>query len=168
MLLSAISAKLAEDMKETQLLLPYAAGSLLDDVHTMGRVVSVAYEEDGARVTAHVPRCLAGRLAPYVLQSGTGAESAASPAAAAAAAGDGHGSDAASGIDRDEDAAASTSGKRRQRRGGGSSSRAGSGAGSLAAHLLPRDWSQLVHGEDSSAVMVGANMQRRGGMTAIL
>ena len=51
MLLSAISAKLAEDMKETQLLLPYAAGSLLDDVHTMGRVVSVAYEEDGARVT---------------------------------------------------------------------------------------------------------------------
>ena len=49
MLLSAISAKLAEDMKETQLLLPYAAGSLLDDVHTIGRCPlypSYAADED--------------------------------------------------------------------------------------------------------------------------
>eukprot|EP00775_Hariotina_reticulata_P012176 gene12176-12313_t len=64
-LLEAIAAKLAEGMAEMQVLLPYSAGGLLDDLHKMGKVDEVHYTEQGVQVTARVPRCLVGKLAPY-------------------------------------------------------------------------------------------------------
>jgi hypothetical protein len=48
-----------------QVLLPYSAGALLDEVHKMGKVSSTAYTEQGTRLTACVPRCLVGKLQPY-------------------------------------------------------------------------------------------------------
>jgi hypothetical protein len=48
-----------------QVLLPYSAGALLDEVHKMGKVSDTAYTEQGTRLTARVPRCLIGKLQPY-------------------------------------------------------------------------------------------------------
>jgi hypothetical protein len=48
-----------------QVLLPYSAGALLDEVHKMGKVTDTAYIEQGTRLTARVPRCLVGKLQPY-------------------------------------------------------------------------------------------------------
>lgn len=48
-----------------QVLLPYAAGDLLDELHKLGRVLDTQYAEDGCLVTALVPAPLVGRLRPY-------------------------------------------------------------------------------------------------------
>mgnify|MGYP001807599021 CR=1 FL=1 len=50
-----------------QVLLPYAQGALLDEVHKMGQVADTAYTEDGTLLTASVPRCLVGKLQHYVV-----------------------------------------------------------------------------------------------------
>lgn len=49
-----------------QVLLPYSAGALLDDVHKMGKVTHTAYTEQGTHITARVPRCLVGKLQQYI------------------------------------------------------------------------------------------------------
>lgn len=51
------------------MLLPYSAGALLDDVHKMGKVTDTQYTEQGTRITAHVPRCLVGKLEQYSISS---------------------------------------------------------------------------------------------------
>ena len=48
-----------------QVLLPYSAGALLDDLHKMGKVTDAHYTEQGTLVTAHVPRNLVGKLDQY-------------------------------------------------------------------------------------------------------
>jgi hypothetical protein len=50
-----------------QVLLPYAQGALLDEVHKMGQVADTAYTEDGTLLTASVPRCLVGKLQHYMV-----------------------------------------------------------------------------------------------------
>lgn len=65
-----------------QVLLPYSAGALLDDLHKMGKVTDTHYTEQGTRVTAHVPRCLVGKLEQYATTgTAAGAHSASHPAA---------------------------------------------------------------------------------------
>eukprot|EP00879_Flechtneria_rotunda_P024615 GHRR01026113.1.p1 GENE.GHRR01026113.1~~GHRR01026113.1.p1 ORF type:complete len:432 (+),score=149.28 GHRR01026113.1:241-1536(+) len=64
-LLTTIAGKLAESMVEMEVLLPYSAGALLDDVHKMGKVLEETYTEAGTRVRAQAPRCLVGKLQQY-------------------------------------------------------------------------------------------------------
>eukprot|EP00878_Enallax_costatus_P010297 GHUV01010747.1.p1 GENE.GHUV01010747.1~~GHUV01010747.1.p1 ORF type:complete len:190 (+),score=72.44 GHUV01010747.1:375-944(+) len=52
-------------MVEMEVLLPYSAGALLDDLHKMGKVTDTHYTEHGTRVVAHVPRNLVGKLEQY-------------------------------------------------------------------------------------------------------
>jgi hypothetical protein len=51
-----------------EVLLPYSAGDLVDDVHKAGSVQRIEYVQEGARVSAKVPAQLAGRLQPYSLE----------------------------------------------------------------------------------------------------
>ena len=62
-----------------QVLLPYSAGDLLDDMHRTGSVAGVEYRSDGSFVRGRVPLSLAGRLERFRV-GGAGAEGA--PAAA--------------------------------------------------------------------------------------
>ncbi|MDF0532635.1 GTPase HflX [Tsukamurella sp. 8F] len=55
----------ADDV-DVVLRLPYARGDLLARLHAEGTVVATEHEADGTRVTARVPRPLAGILAQYV------------------------------------------------------------------------------------------------------
>lgn len=64
-LLSLIGTSLEHSMTEVEVLLPYIAGDLLDDIHTAGSVRSTEYRPDGSLVTALVPRSLLGRLRDY-------------------------------------------------------------------------------------------------------
>uniref|UniRef100_A0A383VVV6 Hflx-type G domain-containing protein n=1 Tax=Tetradesmus obliquus TaxID=3088 RepID=A0A383VVV6_TETOB len=64
-LMAAVAGKLAESMVEMEVLLPYSAGALLDELHKMGKVSSTAYTEQGTRLAARVPLCLVGKLQPY-------------------------------------------------------------------------------------------------------
>lgn len=47
------------------MLLPYAAGDMLDELHRTGNVTEVECGEAGSRVKAAVPLALAGRLAGF-------------------------------------------------------------------------------------------------------
>jgi hypothetical protein len=73
-----------------QLLMPYAAGDLLDALHTTGSVHSLEYGEAGVRVSAAAPRHLVGKLKPYLVgASGDAAAAAGDVGSDAAAAGEG-------------------------------------------------------------------------------
>ena len=86
-----------------QLLLPYTAGDLLDELHKTGRVHSTEYIEAGAAVVASVPVQLVGKVQQYKVggTSSTGSTSGGAEAAGmvegvaaeAAAAGGGRGGD---------------------------------------------------------------------------
>jgi hypothetical protein len=51
-----------------ELLLPYSAGDLVDEVHKLGAVHRIEYVQEGARVSAKVPPTLVGRLLPFSLE----------------------------------------------------------------------------------------------------
>lgn len=78
-----------------QLLLPYTAGDLLDDLHKTGRVHSSEYTEAGTRLTASVPPQMVGVLQRYAVQSisSTAVQSSASSSQQDAAAAGSNGAD---------------------------------------------------------------------------
>ncbi|GBF93383.1 hypothetical protein Rsub_06421 [Raphidocelis subcapitata] len=95
-LLEVVGDTLAAAMEDVQLLLPYASGDLLEELHRTGRVESVEYEEAGVAVRAAAPRHMLGRLRQFAAGGGAAAAAAGprgeGPAAAGAvidAAGDG-------------------------------------------------------------------------------
>jgi hypothetical protein len=82
-----------------QLLLPYTAGDLLDDLHKTGRVHSSEYTETGTLLTASVPPQMVGVLQRYAVQSNgsAAAQSAASSSEQQAAAAASNGADSSQG-----------------------------------------------------------------------
>ncbi|MEW5300328.1 MAG: hypothetical protein WDW36_003265 [Sanguina aurantia] len=77
-LLALIASKLEEAMVEVEVLLPYAAGDILDNLHTCGIIRATEYRSEGTLVAASVPPSMLGRLARYstrVLTDGAAASS---------------------------------------------------------------------------------------------
>ena len=62
---SRIAVLMERDSRLLTLVLPYAAGGLLERLHREGRVLETEYLAGGTRVRAEVPRSLWSRLAPY-------------------------------------------------------------------------------------------------------
>ena len=62
-----MGAKLTQDRRRMELLLPYDQGGLLEKLHRRGRVLAAEYEEGGVRVSADAPREMWERLAPFEL-----------------------------------------------------------------------------------------------------
>ncbi len=61
-LLAAIAVRLFAEQRTVKLLIPYAQGALLSQLHSGATVLDEAYEEDGTRVTARMPKALLDRL----------------------------------------------------------------------------------------------------------
>jgi len=66
-LLAAIERELDERLIPVEVLVPYAAAALLQQVHTRGVVDEELFEEGGIRVRARVPTALLGSLGDYVV-----------------------------------------------------------------------------------------------------
>ncbi|MEW5316898.1 MAG: hypothetical protein WDW38_008239 [Sanguina aurantia] len=64
-LLALIASKLEEAMVEVEVLLPYAAGDILDNLHTCGIIRATEYRSEGTFVAASVTPSMLGRLARY-------------------------------------------------------------------------------------------------------
>lgn len=62
-LLEAVGSALEQQMVELEVLLPYGAGELVDEMHRVGIIKAESYGEVGTTLEAFVPRSLAGRLA---------------------------------------------------------------------------------------------------------
>lgn len=71
-LLAAISSKLQESLVEMDVLLPYAAGDLVEEAHRCGSVKATEFTEEGTRLRVVVPPQLAGRLRRHMV-AGTAA-----------------------------------------------------------------------------------------------
>ncbi|MBR7114094.1 MAG: GTPase HflX, partial [Firmicutes bacterium] len=61
--------KLDADRRQLRLLLPYAQGGVLDELHRCGKVLSVDYEERGIVVEVILPPDLAGRYGRFALDA---------------------------------------------------------------------------------------------------
>lgn len=61
-LLAAVEGVLVEQMVELELVLPYAAGDLLNLWHTQGVIESQSFREDGTHVRGRLPRWLVGQV----------------------------------------------------------------------------------------------------------
>jgi GTP-binding protein HflX len=66
-LLAAVEAELPHPSTEVEVLLPYARGDLVAQVHRDGEVLGRTDQSDGTRLVARVSADLAQRLAPYAL-----------------------------------------------------------------------------------------------------
>ncbi|MCW2829453.1 MAG: hflX, partial [Aeromicrobium sp.] len=66
-LLSAIEADLPQPATHIDVLLPYARGDLLNQIHTQGEIESLDHEPDGTHVVARVNGSLAAELDPYTV-----------------------------------------------------------------------------------------------------
>jgi GTP-binding protein HflX len=64
-LLSAIEADLPQPASVIDVVLPYARGDLLNQIHTQGEIESLDHESDGTHVIARVHGQLANELEPY-------------------------------------------------------------------------------------------------------
>ncbi len=64
-LLSAIEADLPQPATRVDVVLPYARGDLLNQIHTQGEIESLDHEGDGTHVVARVHGHLAAELEPY-------------------------------------------------------------------------------------------------------
>ena len=64
-LLNAIEADLPQPSTRVEVVLPYGRGDLLNQVHTLGEILSIDHEGDGTHVTARVPGELAHALEPF-------------------------------------------------------------------------------------------------------
>jgi GTP-binding protein HflX len=61
-LLGAVSTRLQNSMKSVRVLIPYAQGDLVEEIHRCGVVDEMEYTEGGALMQAHVPPNLASKL----------------------------------------------------------------------------------------------------------
>jgi GTP-binding protein HflX len=66
-LLSAIEADLPQPSSHVDVLLPYARGDLLNQIHTQGEIESLDHEPDGTHVVARVNGALANELEAYTV-----------------------------------------------------------------------------------------------------
>jgi GTP-binding protein HflX len=66
-LLSAIEADLPQPATRVDVMLPYARGDLLNQIHTQGEIESLDHEGDGTHVVARVHGHLAAELEPYAV-----------------------------------------------------------------------------------------------------
>jgi GTP-binding protein HflX len=66
-LLSAIEADLPQPASRIEVLLPYARGDLLNQIHTAGEIETLEHEGEGTRVVARVNGDLAAELEPYAV-----------------------------------------------------------------------------------------------------
>ncbi|PSC70039.1 GTP-binding hflX [Micractinium conductrix] len=102
-LLERISAKLADSMVGVHVLIPYAQGELVDEIHRTGVVSSAEFGAAGTEVRAHVPLALAQRLGPLrAATAGVVGVAAHVAAAEAAAAADASAADGSWGCDDEE------------------------------------------------------------------
>ncbi|MGH3497150.1 MAG: GTPase HflX [Nocardioidaceae bacterium] len=63
--LAAVEADLPRPQVRVEVLLPYARGDLLNQIHEHGELVALEHQPDGTRVSARVHESLAGVLAEY-------------------------------------------------------------------------------------------------------
>jgi GTP-binding protein HflX len=68
-LLSAIEADLPQPSSRVDVLLPYARGDLLNQIHTQGEIESLDHEGDGTHVVARVNGALASELEAYAVDA---------------------------------------------------------------------------------------------------
>jgi GTP-binding protein HflX len=66
-LLSAIEADLPQPATRVDVMLPYARGDLLNQIHTQGDIESLDHEGEGTHVVARVHGHLAAELQPYAV-----------------------------------------------------------------------------------------------------
>ncbi len=66
-LLSAIEADLPQPASHIDVLLPYARGDLLNQIHTQGEIESLDHEADGTHVVARVNGALANELEQFAV-----------------------------------------------------------------------------------------------------
>jgi hypothetical protein len=71
-LLAAVDRELSAQLVPVEATIPYAAGDVLNQVHTFGVVDAEAFQAGGTRVTARVPPYLLGALAEYRVDGGRG------------------------------------------------------------------------------------------------
>ncbi|MEO6472539.1 MAG: GTPase, partial [Aeromicrobium sp.] len=64
-LLSAIESDLPQPTAKVDVILPYARGDLLNQIHTHGEIESIEHLGDGTHVVARVSEELAGQLADF-------------------------------------------------------------------------------------------------------
>lgn len=69
-LLGAVSTRLQNTMKSIRVLVPYAQGDLVEEIHRCGVVDEMEYTEAGALIQAHVPPNLASKLGPLIVDGG--------------------------------------------------------------------------------------------------
>ncbi|KAL4435425.1 hypothetical protein ABPG77_006187 [Micractinium sp. CCAP 211/92] len=92
-LMERVSAKLQDSMVAVHVLIPFAQGELVDEIHRTGVVNSTEFGPAGTEVRAHVPLSLAQRLGPLRLATAAAVEQQQQQRAAAAAAQDDDGWD---------------------------------------------------------------------------
>jgi GTP-binding protein HflX len=68
-LLGAVSTRLQNSMQVVRVLIPYAQGDLVEEIHRCGVVDEMEYTEGGALMQAHVPPNLASKLEPLFVTS---------------------------------------------------------------------------------------------------
>lgn len=68
-LLGAVSTRLQNAMKSVRVLIPYAQGDLVEEIHRCGVVDEMEYTESGALMQVHVPPNLASKLTPLLVES---------------------------------------------------------------------------------------------------
>ncbi|MDX6278743.1 MAG: GTPase, partial [Nocardioidaceae bacterium] len=66
-LLNAIESDLPQPETQVDVMLPYARGDLLNQIHTAGEIESLDHEADGTHVIARVHGHLAHDLEPYAV-----------------------------------------------------------------------------------------------------
>jgi GTP-binding protein HflX len=71
-LLAAVSTRLQNSMRSVRVLVPYAQGDLVEEIHRCGVVDEMEYTEDGALMQAHVPPNLASKLTPLIVDDANG------------------------------------------------------------------------------------------------
>ncbi len=71
-LLAAVDHELAAQLVRVEATIPYAAGDVLNQVHTFGMVEEEVFEEGGTRVTARVPAYLLAALEGYRAEGAEG------------------------------------------------------------------------------------------------
>ena len=81
-LLERVSAKLQDSMVAVHVLIPYAQGDLVDEIHRTGVVEATEFGAAGTEVRAWVPLALAQRLQPLRAAAAERAEAAETSAAA--------------------------------------------------------------------------------------
>jgi GTP-binding protein HflX len=67
-LLEGVSARMRDSMVAVHVLIPYAQGELVDEIHRTGVVAAAEFGAAGTEVRANVPLALAQRLQPLRLQ----------------------------------------------------------------------------------------------------